>query len=61
MGRMLVKKAEEIAREDFKKDKIAVIAGVGTRDYWRSNGYELRGTYMVKKLKTQKSKVKSAT
>jgi elongator complex protein 3 len=61
MGKMLIKKAEEIAREDFKKDKIAVIAGVGTRDYWRSGGYELRGTYMVKKVKTQNAKVKSAT
>jgi elongator complex protein 3 len=31
--------------------KIAVIAGIGAREYYRTKcGYELEGTYMVKKL-----------
>lgn len=48
-GKKLIAKAEDIARKaGFKK--IAAIAGVGVREYWRSRGYELDGTYMVKKL-----------
>ena len=30
--------------------KITVISGVGTRGYYRKFGYELKATYMVKKL-----------
>jgi histone acetyltransferase (RNA polymerase elongator complex component) len=49
-GKLLVKKAEEIAAiHGFKK--IAVIAGVGTREYYKNKcGYSLKGTYMVKDL-----------
>ncbi|MDA3815349.1 MAG: tRNA uridine(34) 5-carboxymethylaminomethyl modification radical SAM/GNAT enzyme Elp3, partial [Patescibacteria group bacterium] len=53
MGKMLIKKAEEITKKEFKKDQITVIAGVGTRGYWRKNGYELKGTYMIKKLNSK--------
>lgn len=50
LGKKLVKKAEEIsAKHGFKK--IAVIAGVGVREYYRKLGYKLEGTYMVKKFK----------
>jgi ELP3 family radical SAM enzyme/protein acetyltransferase len=47
-GKLLVKTAEEIASQhNFKK--VAVIAGVGTREYYKNKcGYELEGTYMVK-------------
>lgn len=49
-GKMLVKKAEEIAIVHGYK-KIAVIAGVGTREYYKNKcGYNLEGTYMVKDL-----------
>ena len=42
--------AERVARE-AKYHRIAVIAGVGTREYYRTKcGYELRGTYMLKEL-----------
>lgn len=48
-GKKLVAKAEEIARKHGYK-KMAVIAGVGIREYYRKLGYELEGTYMVKKF-----------
>ena len=41
--------AEEMAKKNGFK-KIAVIAGIGTREYYRKFGYRLQGTYMVKSL-----------
>lgn len=49
LGRKLLKEAEKIARQN-QLDKVAVIAGIGVREYYRKNGYNLEGTYMVKKL-----------
>lgn len=52
-GKLLVKTAEEIAVQNGYK-KIAVIAGVGTREYYKNKcGYHLEGTYMVKELKDE--------
>lgn len=48
-GRELMKKAESLA-ENAGFKKIAVIAGIGTREYYRKLGYELLGTYMIKML-----------
>ncbi|MCD6097215.1 tRNA uridine(34) 5-carboxymethylaminomethyl modification radical SAM/GNAT enzyme Elp3 [bacterium] len=48
-GKKLVHQSEEIARKNGYKT-IAVISGVGVRDYWRSLGYRLSRTYMVKNL-----------
>ena len=49
-GKMLVKTAETIAKENGY-EKIAIIAGVGTREYYKNKcGYYLEGTYMVKDL-----------
>ncbi len=48
-GKKLVQEAEEIARKHGYK-KMAVISGVGIREYYRKLGYELKGTYMVKKM-----------
>ena len=47
LGRSLLKKAEEIAKE-CGKDKIVIISGVGVRDYYKKLGYKLEGVYMVK-------------
>lgn len=47
-GEKLLKVAEEIAKEKY--DKIAVISGVGVREYYRKLGYRLSGGYMVKKI-----------
>jgi ELP3 family radical SAM enzyme/protein acetyltransferase len=49
-GQLLVKTAEEIAIANNYK-KVAVIAGVGTREYYKNKcGYHLEGTYMIKNL-----------
>ena len=45
----LIKKAEDIAIKAGYK-KIAIISGVGVREYYKKRGYELRGTYMCKDL-----------
>lgn len=50
-GALLMEKAENIAINEHRSDKIAVISGVGTRNYYRKLGYELEGPYMVKSLK----------
>lgn len=49
-GMLLMEEAERIAREEHGSRKIAVISGVGTRDYYRKIGYWLEGPYMVKTL-----------
>ncbi|XP_077568245.1 elongator complex protein 3 isoform X1 [Stigmatopora nigra] len=49
-GMMLMEEAERIAVEEHGSCKLAVISGVGTRNYYRKMGYELEGPYMVKHL-----------
>jgi elongator complex protein 3 len=49
-GRQLMAEAERIAEEEFGMSRMAVIAGVGVREYYRRLGYELSETYMVKPL-----------
>lgn len=48
-GRRLLAEAERIAK-DAGYEKLAVISGIGVREYYRKWGYELEGTYMIKKL-----------
>ena len=49
-GTMLMEEAERIARDEHGSTKLAVIAGVGTRNYYAKLGYWLEGPYMVKTL-----------
>ncbi len=49
LGRRLMQKAEQIAKENGIK-KLLVISGVGVREYYRKLGYELEGPYMAKTL-----------
>ncbi|XP_058468901.1 elongator complex protein 3 [Solea solea] len=49
-GMMLMEEAARIARDEHGSRKLAVISGVGTRNYYRKMGYELEGPYMVKDL-----------
>jgi len=49
LGKKLMAAAEAIAKKE-KCDKIAVIAGVGVRGYYRKLGYGLKNTYLVKSL-----------
>jgi len=51
LGKQLITEAERIARDEFKTKKIAVISGIGVRDYYRKLGYKLQEEYMIKKLK----------
>ncbi|MCK4473952.1 tRNA uridine(34) 5-carboxymethylaminomethyl modification radical SAM/GNAT enzyme Elp3 [Candidatus Parcubacteria bacterium] len=48
LGKKLVKQAEKITKKEFGVKKIAVISGVGARQYWRKLGYKLKDTFMVK-------------
>jgi elongator complex protein 3 len=50
-GRRLLEEAERLSREEFDARKIVVLAGIGTRNYYRRFGYEREGPYMVKYLK----------
>jgi len=45
-----MEEAERIALEEHGSVKMAVISGVGTRDYYRRLGYRLDGPYMSKEL-----------
>ena len=49
LGKRLIKEAQRITKK-FKLKKIAVISGVGVREYYRKLGYRLKDTYMVKSL-----------
>ena len=49
LGKMLMREAEKIARRNGCK-KIAVIAGVGVREYYRKLGYKLEDSYMMKNI-----------
>ena len=50
LGARLIHTAERIARDEFGLQRMAVIAGIGAREYYRRLGYELEDTYMVKAL-----------
>jgi elongator complex protein 3 len=49
LGGRLMQEAEKICRKN-KVKKLAVIAGVGVREYYRKLGYKLENTYMVKPM-----------
>ncbi len=50
IGKQLIAEAEQITQKEFKIKKIAVISGVGVRDYYRKLGYRLENEYMTKNL-----------
>jgi len=55
LGKKLIKEAEKIVYTEFSRstkkefdiNKIAVISGVGVRNYYRKLGYKLKDTYLV--------------
>ncbi|EKD93812.1 MAG: hypothetical protein ACD_28C00056G0001 [uncultured bacterium] len=49
LGKKLIEKAEAITKS-AGIGKMAIIASIGTREYYRKWGYEQEGTYMVKAL-----------
>ena len=48
-GKQLMAEAEKLSRKHGIK-KIAVISGIGVRNYYKKLGYTLEGTYMTKKI-----------
>ena len=48
-SKKLMTKAEELTKAS-KLNKIAVISGIGVRNYYKKLGYKLEGTYMTKSL-----------
>lgn len=51
-GKMLMQEAEKIAKREGY-GKVAVISGIGVREYYKMLGYKLKDTYMVKKIQTK--------
>jgi elongator complex protein 3 len=49
-GRKLLEEAEKVAGEEFDCRKLAVISGVGARDYYFKLGYKRDGPYVSKGL-----------
>jgi elongator complex protein 3 len=49
IGKQLLKKAESIS-SSYNYDKIAVISGVGVREYYKNRGYKLEGAFMTKAI-----------
>ncbi len=50
LGKKLMREAEKIAQTEFNLKKVAVISGVGVRQYYRRLGYRLKDEYMIKSL-----------
>ncbi len=50
LGKKLISEAEKIARDEFGLKKIAVISGIGAREYYRKSDYRLKNSYMIKYL-----------
>ena len=50
-GKLLMENAERIASEEFDSKKLAVISGIGVRDWFYEIGYSLDGNYVSKPLK----------
>jgi len=48
-GKILLARAEEIAR-DGGFARLAIMSGIGVRPYYKRQGYERRGPYMIKEL-----------
>ena len=47
-GGRLLHEAERIAKEEYEKNKLLIISGIGVRDYYRKLGYHKDGPYMSK-------------
>ena len=47
LGKKLILQAEKIAKKN-KFSSLAVISGIGVREYYKNQGYKLKDTYLVK-------------
>jgi len=49
LGKALLREAERIAVEEFQVTQMAVLSGVGAKEYYRTEfGYHSQGDYMIK-------------
>jgi len=55
IGKKLLKLAETISLKE-NKTKVAVISGIGVREYYKKQGYKLEGAYMVKVIKNDRKR-----
>ena len=49
-GKLLMENAEKISTEDFDAKKLAVISGIGARDWFYELGYTRDGPYVSKRM-----------
>jgi elongator complex protein 3 len=49
-GKLLMENAESISRDEFDAKKLAVISGIGVRDWFYEMGFKLDGVYVSKIL-----------
>jgi elongator complex protein 3 len=50
LGKALLAEAERIAAEEFGASTVAILSGVGARQYYAEQGYGFKAGYMVKNL-----------
>ena len=49
-GKALLQEAERTANEQYDMERIAVMSGIGAREYYRKLGYALDAPYVLKSL-----------
>jgi len=49
-GKALLAEAERVAKEEFGSKKLLVISGVGAKEYYYKQGYEMDGPFVSKRL-----------
>ena len=50
LGKKLMKEAEKIAGDEYSKNKMIVISGIGVKEYFKKLGYRKDGAYVSKNL-----------
>jgi len=50
LGKRLILEAERISKEEFGRNKIVVISGIGVKEYFKKIGYKKEGVYVSKML-----------
>ncbi len=50
IGRELLEEAQRIAKQEFGKDKMIIISGIGARPYYAKFGYKADGPYVSRKI-----------
>ena len=50
LGKALLNEAENIARNEFGISQIAVLSGIGAKEYYRTEGYKTANAFMVKNI-----------